>query len=39
MTLRFEDQPARALVFIDADGTDRIVVVADQTCEVLDQVD
>ena len=39
VTLRFEEQPARALVFIDADGTDHIVVVADQTCEVLDQVD
>ena len=39
VTLRFEEQPARALVFVDADGRDRIVVVADQTCEVLDQVD
>jgi hypothetical protein len=39
VTLRFEEQPARALVFIDADGTDHIVVVADQTCEVLGQVD
>ncbi len=39
VTLRLEGQPARALLFIDAGGTDRIVVVADQTCEVLDQVD
>jgi hypothetical protein len=38
-TLRFEGQPARALVFVDGGGSEHIVVVADPTCEVLDQVD
>ena len=38
VTLQFEQQPARALVFIDSRGADHIVVVADSTCEVLDRI-
>jgi hypothetical protein len=39
VTLQLEEQPARALVFIDSEGVDHVVVVANPTCEVLDRID
>ena len=36
VTLSWQGQPARALVFLGPSGAGQIVVVADPTCEVLD---
>ncbi len=38
VTLRWQEQPARALLFVGADGVPHIVVVADPGCEVLDRI-
>ena len=39
-TLRWQDRPARALVFATADPSDRVIIVlADPSCEVLAQID
>ena len=38
VTLRWQEQPARALLFVGADDEPHIVVVADPGCEVLDQI-
>ncbi len=39
-TLRWQDRPARALVFATGDSSDTmIIVVSDPSCEVLAQID
>src|SRR5262245_3185208 len=39
LRLQFEGQPARALIFVDDRSAERIVVVGDPSCEVLDRID